>query len=342
MRVVVPILALLLMTLAGCVGDESPKNTVDEGTLTGPLLGLASGLPTLPRETATLEAAPEWRLGEWWRIKFTAPPYGIEGEFDRVVAGVDNDTYLVGMDRAGWNDGIMLLHFPAFGEIAKADLSFEAHDLPISFLRFPLVEGGTWETQWYNGAPLTAIVESVDGTVAKVHITGARDIHITYDATMGAISKLAIADYGGYEVIEHGYGYTGDVRVPAAQDLVFCDGRAVLVQAVDRCKLVEATEPRGPEDRITVKAGYDAVSFGLFLADAQDTGPVAPGMLQIQVQDPSWNRYSAVKTPDDPGYLLLPYGGGDPAGEWTITSVAAGAGLAILEGVAYVSYEVSL
>lgn len=342
MRVVVPLLALLMTIFAGCVGDDTPENKVDVTPASGPLLGLASGLPTLPRETATLDTAPEWRLGEWWRIEFDAPPYGISGTFDRVVAGVDDDSYLVGMNEAEWNDGVMLLHFPAFGEIAKADLSFEAHDLPIGFLKFPLVAGDTWETQWYNGAPLTAIVDSVDGTVAQVHLTGARDIHVTYDAMIGAISKLTVSGYGGYAVIDHGYGYTGDVRVPAGIDLVFCDGRALLVQAVDRCQLVEATEPRGPEDRITIETGYDAISFGLFLADVQDTGPVAPGVQQIQVEDPSGNRYSAIKTPDTPGYLLLPYGGGDPAGEWTITTVAAGAGLAILEGVAYRVHDVTL
>jgi hypothetical protein len=275
-------------------------------------------------------------------VSFSAPPYSVSAEVDAVVVGVDGGRYVVGFaDR--FDDGVLLLHFPGFGEVDPATLGFDAHDRFITPLQFPLTAGRSWDTQWYTGAPLNASVESVDvvaGT-ATVKMTGARTLSLTYDASLGAISKLAIDGYGGFTITGHGYGYHGKVVVPSHQDLVFCHGRQGVVQAVDLCVTKAATEPQPPTQTLHLGAGYDRVSFGLFLRDTM-AAPVGPGVLEIRVLAPDGTTYEAMKTPGTTGMVMYPHSMDGPEGDWQVTSVAAGEGLAILEGVAYRVVEVEL
>jgi hypothetical protein len=328
---------LLAAAVAGCLSSPEPASAPARL-----LLGAASGLPTAPRAGATLAEPPEWRLGEWWHVSFSAPPYRVSAEVDAVVVGIDGGRYVVGFaDR--FDDGVLLLHFPGFGEVDPATLGFDAHDRFVTPLQFPLTAGRSWETQWYTGAPLNATVESVDvaaGT-ATVAMTGARTLRLTYDAGLGAISRLAIDGYGGFAITGHGFGYHGKVVVPSHQDLVFCHGRQGVVQAVDLCVTKPATEPQAPAQTVHLGAGYDRVSFGLFLRDTM-AAPVGPGVLEIRVLAPDGTAYEATKTPQTTGMVMHPHSLDDPEGDWQVTSVAAGEGLAILEGVAYKVLDVDL
>jgi hypothetical protein len=268
-------------------------------------------------------------------VSFSAPPYDVFAEVDAVVVGVEDGRYVVGMADK-FDDGVLLLHFPGFGEVDPATLGFDAHDRFITPLQFPLTAGKSWATQWYTGAPLNATVESVDtaAATATVKMTGARTLSLTYDAGLGAISELAIDGYGGFTITRHGYGYHGRVVVPSHQDLVFCHGRQAVVQAVDLCVTKPATEPQPPTQTVHLGAGYDRVSFGLFLRDTM-AAPVGPGVLEIRVLAPDGQTYEATKTPQTTGMVMHPHFLDDPEGDWQVTSVAAGEGLAILEGVAY-------
>jgi hypothetical protein len=329
-RSVAILLGLAASLLAGCaLPPQGPAPA------SGPLLGAESGLASEPRTGATLESPPDWRLGEWWHVSFSAPPYSLFAEVDAVVAGTEEGRYLVGMADQ-FDDGVMLLHFPGFGEIDAATLGFDAHDRPIVPLQFPLREGKTWETQWYTGAPLTATVDSIDAAAgtAFVRMTGGRNLELVYDAHLGAISRLAIDGYGGFEVTDHGFGYHGKVVIPSHQDLVFCHGRQAVVQAVDFCVTKDATDPKAPTQTIHLEDAYDRVSFGLFLRDTQEA-PVGPGILTIRVEAPDGSTFEATKTPTTTGMILYAHAMQDPAGDWQVTAVAAGEGLAILEGVAY-------
>jgi hypothetical protein len=331
--------SMLALALAGCLEPDAGNSPFASEDL---LLGAASGLPTQPRAEASLDEPPQWRLGEWWHVSFDAPPYSLSAEVDAVVVGTEAGRYVVGM--AGQiDDGIVLLHFPGFGEIDPDTLGFDAHDRAIVPLQFPLAAGKTWQTQWYTGVALDAVVESVDraaGT-ATITMTGARTLSLVYDAKMGAISKLAIDGYGGFELTDHGYGYQGKVVVPSHQDLVFCHGREAVVQAVEFCATKPPSDPQAPVQTIPLAEGYDRASFGLFLRDTQ-SAPVGPGVLSIRVEAPDGTVYEATKTPSQPGMVLYAHGIEDPAGDWQVTAVAAGAGLAILEGVAFDVLEVEL
>lgn len=330
-------LALLTMAFAGCAASP-PQEARPSAAL---LLGPESHLPTAPRSTASLDEPPAWRLGEWWHVSFSAPPYHLFAEVDAVVAGVEGGRYVVGM-ADHLDDGVILLHFPGFGEVDPDTLGFDAHDRFFTPLRFPLEAGKTWDTQWYTGGALTAKVDAVDAASgrATVSMSGVHTLHLVYDARMGAITELDIEGYGGFRLTAHGYGFQGPLVVPSHQDLVFCNGRSGAVQAVDFCSTKPATEPHTPTETLAVAGQYDRVSFGLFLRDtAEAAGPaagsVSPAVLDIQVKAPDGTVYERRKTPDAPGMVLYAYGKERPVGTWQVTSVAGGEGTAILEGVAY-------
>jgi len=332
------VLGLVAAGLAGCT-SPSPAAAAD-----GLRLGASSGLPTAPRTTATLDAPPQWRLGEWWHVAWRAPLYHVDADVDAVVAGVDNGSYELGM--AGHlDDGLLLLHFPGFGEVDRQTLGFDAHDRPIVPLRFPLTLGKTWQTQWYTGVPENATVDAVDLAAGTAHVrfTGTRTFALTYDAKAGFVTQLDIDGYGGYKVTKHGYGFHGKVVVPSRQDLVFCNGRQGTVQAVDFCVTKSALDPQAPTQAVQVKPGYDRVSFGLFLRDtATAPAPVGPGALDIRVTAPDGSAYEATKDPTTTGMVMYPHGLDHPAGAWQVTSVTVGDELAILEGVAYRVLQVDL
>src|SRR6185503_9372999 len=102
--------------LAGCSG--SPKDddgaAADDGVqFQSDVLQLS--LPTMPRDPPalgerTLDKAPEWRLGEWWKYRLTDGFAGRTYEFTRVVAGTDRaaGNYLVGFPVDEFNNDIML------------------------------------------------------------------------------------------------------------------------------------------------------------------------------------------------------------------------------------------
>jgi hypothetical protein len=117
------------------------------------------------------------------------------------------------------------------------------------------------------------------------------------------------------------------------------------VQAVDFCVTKSAADPQAPALTVDVRQGYGRVSYGLFLRDtatAPGSAPVGPGVLSIRVTAPDGSVAQASKDPSTPGMVMFPHTYGDPAGTWQVTSVAAGEGLAILEGVAYQDVEVDL
>jgi hypothetical protein len=347
------------LALAGCLGatEDDPVEEAsapsEPGAATAAAdrpaaaarVGADSPLPSEPPAEGErgLDEAPTYRTGEWWSIEAEFKLSGNEATIKRVVAGTQGDDYLIGMPTESWNDEAIVVHFPGFGRIDRSNLSFHAHDRHLEFLDFPLEEGKTWETQWYGGSPMEAEVTSVDGSTAEVHVEGGSNVvDLTYDAEVGAVTSFEVPGYLRYEVTGHGYGHEGDVRVPANQDLVFCHGRAALAVPVEACQLV-ADSPRGPVETVDLPDTYDGVSYALLAADLSNPDGVAgAGAHRVQVDHPNGESETLTKLPSEPGYKLSVGGEDEPAGTWTVEAEAAGAGLAILEGVGYDSYEATL
>ncbi|MGB1697933.1 MAG: hypothetical protein ACPHK8_06005, partial [Thermoplasmatota archaeon] len=146
------------------------------------------------------------------------------------------------------------------------------------------------------------------------------------------------------EVTGHGFNYEGMVRVPHSHDLIFFHGRLAQAQGVDPDTGILSPNPKGPMDTITIGEGYDRVSFGLIFQDllAGNTG-VGSGLFQVDVVAPDGETYSSQKLPTDGSAFKVDlFANDNPAGDWQVTYVAAGAGLSFIEGIGYITFDVEL
>ncbi len=101
--------------------------------------------------------APSWVVGEWWKwsVSFAGhAPFEVETS----VSKVDSDTYLVAASDVGSYAHALSLHFVPIGLVQRSDLSWDAHGLPVSLLRFPLTDGQRWETHTWLGNDLNVQV----------------------------------------------------------------------------------------------------------------------------------------------------------------------------------------
>jgi len=365
MRTAVVLGLLTLSLLAGCAGDEAttpddvvttPGPQFEEDRGRGNITVDQVSLPTEPPaegERTVLEA-PKLRLGEWWKIRLTDHFTRSDIEVLRVVAGTEHGNYLIGFPIDAFSNDVLVMHTPGYGDILP-DLSYGAHDVPFVPLRFPLVEGDTWATAWEaEGATLDMVVEEVrdDGTALVTGTptgAGAYPTTIEYDAAIGEVRRLVMEGYAEYEVIDHGFGYEGDVRVPHAHDLVFLNGRVAGVQNVQSSPT--APDPGPPMETITVGEGYDRISFAALMYDiaaltASDGGAptVAPaGAYSIKATAPDGTVYESTFTPADTGWLKAEFFGHEgPTGDWSLEAVAGGAGAAFIEGIGYHSIDIAL
>ncbi len=348
------LLVLTLTALAGCASDEPepvqeevvPEEPTEETVRFGP----HSGLPTTQEDGAVAERnlnePPQWVLGEWWQIRLTSFFDGKVTETTRIVSGTEKENYLVGMPQDTFDNEVMVLHVPGFGLINKFTLGFEAHDIMFDPVQFPLAPGESWTTDFETPNGLTAVVDRVDGNLAYIDISGAHTMNLTYNATLGAIEKMVIANYAMYEVIDHGFGYEGMVTVPHSHDLVFIHGRAAGAVTVGQPG-PQGAPANAPVETIHVPDEYDRVSFsiinGEILSQLGVPLPADPGVYQTHVTAPDGTEYEDTKLPSDgPGWKISSFSHDQPAGNWTVRAVAAGPGVAFFEGIAYVVYDVEM
>lgn len=351
---VLGVIASLL--LAGCVGlgGEGASDEVAPTAADGPqpepergapaLLGSASPLPTEPPADAsrTLDAAPTYRIGEWWEIEIDYRLSGNSATLTRVVAGTQGEDYLVGMPAEAFSDEVIVEHLPPFGRIDRWTLDFDAHDRPLNFVDFPLEEGHAWETQWWGGTELDAEVVRVEGDEAEIHLArGSRVVRGVWDAQLGAFAEFESPGHLAYEVVDHGFAYEGDIVVPANRDIVFCHGRSTVVVPIEACHSTMAS-PAGPAETIGVSDAYDRVSYGILIFDSPSHEQAGTGVYRIAVTHPSGEQETVTKLPTQPGLVHEIGGDDEPAGAWQVKAQAGGAGAALLEGVGYQTYEVAL
>jgi len=346
----------LLMALAFLAGCAAPAKSNDAPAAADPqykdsVLTLAQ--PTMPRDPPaagerTLAAAPQWRLGEWWTYKLHDGFTGQDHEFTRVVAGEDNQAgnYLVGFPIDGFSDDIMLFHSPGFGDIAKADLSYETHDKVFQPLQFPLTDGATWQAEFEGRGKGPAVV-SVQGDKATIDIAAVSyNIHAVYDPALGEISHMDLNNgtYATYDITGHGFGYKGVVRVPHAHDLIFQNGRLGGVADVS-AKLVPPTA-KGPTETVNVGPGYDRASFILAVGAGPflgvDSRVPTGAYYQETATSPNGTQYQLTLLPSEGGFKMQAFHADNPDGTWTLQHIAGGAGIAFIEGIGYHSIDIDL
>lgn len=364
-KVALCLLTMALASLAGCTDAGTPTGTPvqAEPQYADEVVQVAA--PTMPREAPaagerTLDEAPQWRLGEWWTYRMTDGFTGGTYEFTRVVAGEDRNAgnYLVGFPVDEFSNDVMLFHIPGFGDIRQADLAYETHDAYFQPLQFPLADGANWETEFEGTGLGNAFVTVTEPGKADINILtgGGHNITATYDAQLGEISKMNVLQGGGlyadYEVIAHGFDYQGIIRVPHAHDLVFIHGR--LAGVVDVGPNASGPASTSITETVPIEPGYDRVAFiiavgaGAFLGTMPVTGGPIPGAgyFQETVTAPDGTQFQGTYTPLDyaagQGLLITAHGHDNPEGSWTLQHIAAGAGVAFVEGIGYHSIDVDL
>lgn len=351
------VLSLLMLAplLAGCADDADPASAATaapEVQYADEVVSVT--VDTMPRDPPapgerTLEEAPRWRLGEWWTYEMTDGFTGGTYQFTRVVAGEDAaaGNYLVGFPVEGFSNDVMLFHIPGFGDIAQENLAYETHDAYFQMLDFPLTDGKDWQAEFEGTGLGTALVSSNGQTASIELITPQYNVVATYDPAIGEISEMTINNgtYASYRVTGHGYDYQGLVRVPHAHDLVFIHGRLGGVLPVGASG--GSGPVAAPTETVDIQAGYDRLSFIIAVGGGPAFGlPPPPGVFRETVTAPDGTVYEATLTPVDVAtgtpLKVIAIGHDDPTGTWNLEHVAAGPGIAFVEGIGYHSIDIEL
>lgn len=358
-----PFVVLLMLStafLAGCAEeatDDDAAPVVPETQFESEVLQLS--VPVMPRDPPaagerTLDAAPQWRLGEWWTYEMEDGFTGGSYSFTRVVAGEDRaaGNYLVGFPVDAFSNDVMLFHVPGFGDITQKNLAYETHDSYFQALDFPLAEGKSWEVAFEGVATGLAEVTAVSNGVAHIemNVTNYGSIVADYDAETGEITEMTIGQdgaYAHYKVTGHGYDYRGAVRVPHAHDLVFNHGRFAGV--VSTSGLVPDADPnKVVKDTVSVEPGYDRLSFIIAVGGGATFlgAPATVGVFRTTVTAPDSTVYEVTWTPADAAagrdLIIEAIGHEKPEGTWTFDHVAGGGGVSFVEGIGYHSIDIEL
>ena len=348
MRARALLLGLLVLAAgaAGCMGEAetaasgpaaSDPSVVVDAARPDPTFAEVALTPAVRDLDASLLAPPRLVPGEWWKIHFTSPLTGVEVEFVRVVGAIDGDTYVVGMPHEGWYKEAVVYHTPCFGDVTALELGCRAHNIPFAPLKFPLTDGATWVTQFERPPDLKASVKVVSPTEAEIVFTdpdGNVEIEMVYDATIHEVRsfKHAIAVW---EVVEHGYGFEGWITIPRAEELVFEHGRVGLPFV----SVKPLGQPAAPLETVEISGGYNRLSFILAVGNA--LGPGVGGAYRETATAPDGTAYQLESIPGGPLKIEF-FEARDPDGTWQLEHLAAGPGIAFIEGIAYHQYDIRL
>jgi hypothetical protein len=295
-----------------------------------------------PDLNATTAAPPRLVAGEWWRIRFASEMYEGTPEVVRVVADANDDGYVFGMPHEGWFKEAISYHAPAFGDVGL-DLSYATHNEVFEPVRFPLVEGATWETVFAT-SPLVATVEAVDEHTATIRFDPPPSdpqptdpvmaalglaapeggMRIVYDARQHEVVRFE-SFIGTWEVVEHGYGFEGWVTVPRGEHTAIDYGQ-FLPATPGEPVVTRTQEVDGGFNRLTLM--HVVVAMG-------------PGAYRVRATAPDGSEF-ATETVGPPGFTVRFYEATDPDGLWTLEDVVGGAGATYSMGIAYHQYDIHL
>jgi hypothetical protein len=335
-----------VLLLAGCLAP-APEQTEAEPTfildadrpapqagdvMTGPSVG--------PDLNATTAAAPRLVRGEWWRIRFESSFFGDAPELVRVVANVTDNGYIIGMPHEGWVKEAISFHTPAFGDVGL-DLSYNIHNEAFHPVRFPLVEGDTWETS-FVGSPMVATVQSADEYVAEITFSAPRQsqptdpvmaalgmsaggvaVRVFYDARLHEIVRTE-SGLGAWQVIDHGYDFQGWVTVPRGEHTAIDYGTFGPVEP-GRTSMTRT---------IPVDPGFNRMTILHMI------GAMGPGSYQIRSVAPNGDEYLTSSTSGDMVMRLFEVY--NPGGDWLQEDIVLGPGGTYNMGIAYHQYDIRL
>ncbi len=340
---------LIMAVVAGCLSPPKGGDVVPADSD----LDFLVGDDPASRTTA---AAPRWATGEWWQYHVLLHYTGAEYDVTRVVAGRDGDNYTVGMPLEDWEamgDNVIGYHLPGLGDVRVSDLMYEVHDLPYKLLDFPLQAGDSWQAG-FEFSEVIVTVESADaaGAVMRVEkmyeqawgpvaapvtnrVLG--DVYTAraeYDARLGEVRLLDIPGYARVEVVDHGYGFEGTVRVPRNQGMPFVNGRIA--------GLPDRNDPTHPiTGEAHVEDVYDRMALTLGAGSLAFEGQQSTGYYKETARGPD-GEYVLEKVPPNTALEFKHFSVERPGGAWTFEHIAIGPGGAQSEAFAYEIHDVTV
>jgi hypothetical protein len=159
-RVRPPMLLLAAALLAGCAGGGDAPAAAGGGP-SGDAGAGPSDADAPPQDgTAGAAAAPIWQVGQWWtwRLEASAAPEPMEAT--TVVLAADGASYSIGSPDAGAAAQAYPFHLVGLGPVARDTLAWQAHGVPVRFLRFPVVDGDSWTADFWGAPGATVTVRS--------------------------------------------------------------------------------------------------------------------------------------------------------------------------------------
>jgi hypothetical protein len=289
-------------------------------------------------------SAPAWNVGDWWTYHFTAGQYGRQANVTLVVGAANASGYVMGMPEDDYQLDAILFHVPPAGGVA-ANLSWSVHDALFEPFRFPLADGLSWETHWATtpvkltarAAKVTTPSGETDGyrIVNEVGDTN-RKFEYTY-AEKGAHwfveYQRAYADgrvLERMELVEHGHGYHGKVRLLDGVTIVLLESRSDV--------LLKGGAPAPPTVSFSVPAGVDTLMTACVVGGA-------PGTYRATITAADGRAAcdaSLTVAPGDARSLSTPAEVRQARGSFEARLAAAGQGSATAEVLGYRSWTVDL
>jgi hypothetical protein len=321
---------LLVLTLAaGCLGladDDPATSSTDTDTPTD--ANEDDQAPAASDDAGPFQREPAWLPGEHWTAKVDSRLLDEPLTWTRVVAGFSPQGYLVGQPAEEARPGPLLLHIPGMGLVQEANLSYQVHGDAFQPVSFPLEEGKTWQTT-FEGDPVNATVERVGEDQARIEFCCSRNITVVYDAQLRAVASMTVDDgFLAYEVTDHGFAHEGLVEVPLQREIVFFEGRFAGATGL--------REPAGPPtNQADVSGDHDRVAFTQIVGNADATPAPATGVYREQATLPNGTTVATQQAASTEGLTITFHEAANASGTWRFEHVAAGAGLAVTEGIGY-------
>jgi hypothetical protein len=246
------------------------------------------------------------------------------------------------MPHEGWFKEAVAYHAPAFGDVGR-DLSYEAHNRRFEPVRFPLVKGATWKTV-FGTSNFTATVERADEFTAAVRFDPPPSepepsdpvfdalnpfgdfggLKLVYDARQHEVVKFESA-LGTWEVVDHGYDFSGWVTVPRG-----------LHTAIDYGQFL----PASPGEPLVMRSATVSGGFNR-LTLLQVIVPLGPGAYRVKAISPNGTEFVTESIAGD-ALTMKFYEAVDPDGEWRFEDVVGGFGATYSMGMAYHQYDIRL
>lgn len=219
-----PALVTLVILSAGCTGPA----LIDE-----PAVGSVDSPPESKTEAESQEApmandavqAPDWALGDWWTFRIGSSYAGAR-DITIVVVGADDTSYALASSEERTALESIWWHLPPIGIVSRADLAWEAHDEPMSILRFPLTDGARW-TGSAEGQEIGFSARRLPSGAFEV--TGLYDeewlaLRYAYDPSVRQFTNATL-NYGSdtnswstLELVESGRGFANPSFLPMYDD----------------------------------------------------------------------------------------------------------------------------